>query len=338
MTADGRLLLGVDGGNTKSIALVAREDGTVVGAARTLIRADIHAVPVDQAIAALLGVAGDALAGAGPRGSSPTAAFSLAGADWPEDVALLERRLAERFPGPTVVNDAIGALRAAVPGGPGVVVVCGTGAATGARGPDGRTWHSSFWQEPQGAHELGVRALQAIYRAELGIDPPTELTARLLEATGEPNVESLLHHRTGRDVDGRRDAGVYATLLLDAAEAGDATALEIVRAQGASLGETAAAAARRVGIPRGDAFALALTGGVFRHRGRALAEATVAAVRRRAPSVEIVMPTLEPAVGALLLAFDAAGIPIDAGLEARLRASLPPADLYDTHPAATAAG
>ena len=66
-----------------------------------------------------------------------------------------------------IVNDAMGALRAGSPDGTGVVVACGTGAAVGARHPDGRIWHSSFWQEVQGADELSLSALRAVYRAEL---------------------------------------------------------------------------------------------------------------------------------------------------------------------------
>jgi hypothetical protein len=97
------------------------------------------------------------------------------------------------------------------------------------------------------------------------------------------------------------------------------------------LGATALAAARRVGIDD-DVFALALAGGVFRHPGRLLAQSAVEAVERGGGRIELVRPDLEPAVGALLLAFDRAGIAVDAAVEARLRATLPPAHLYDTHP------
>ena len=148
--ADDRVLLGVDGGNTKTIALAARPDGTVVGAGRVTESADPYAVGLERASAVIVAAGTEALgqAGAPPVGR---AAFSLAGADWPEDVEELGGILGIRWPDCLVVNDGIGALRAAVPEGPGVVVALGTGAATGARGTDGRTWHSSFWQEPQGA-------------------------------------------------------------------------------------------------------------------------------------------------------------------------------------------
>lgn len=334
MTA-GPILLGVDGGNTKTVAVVAAVDGTILGGARILRTSDIYAVAPDVAVAIHHEVADAALASAAldPDAVSVWAAFSLAGADWPEDIALLERSLRLRWPGAPVVNDAIGALRAAVPAGPGVVVVCGTGAATGARGPDGRTWHTSFWQEPQGGYELGVRALRSIYRADLGIDRPTLLTARILAATGEPSVESLLHHASGREVADRRDPAALAWIVLEAADAGDAAALAIVTQQGVELGRTALAAARRVGIEPADPFGLALTGGVLRHPGSGLRDAIVRTVVDGAPRVELLGPPPEPAAGALLLAFDAAGIAVDGPLLGRIRLGLEAVDLFDTHPA-----
>jgi len=340
------ILLGVDGGNTKTIAVAAEPDGTIIGTARVVRGSDIHAVPVDTAIGVYDGATAEALrqADAAPRaGSRPAsdprivAAFSLAGADWPEDVALLSSRLTRRWPGAVVVNDAIGALRAAVPTGAGVVVVCGTGTATGARGPDGRTWHSGFWQEVQGGHELGVRTLQAIYRAELGIDAPTRLTGAVLAATGEPDVEALLHHATGREVVDRRDPAVLAPVLLEVADAGDAAAVAIVERHGTALGRMAVAAARRVGIGPDDPFDLALAGGVLRGRRGRFRDAIVAAVVAAAPATRVVEPALEPAAGALLLAFDAAGFETGPDVVARVRDGLG-VELFDTAPDASGGG
>jgi N-acetylglucosamine kinase-like BadF-type ATPase len=331
MGAAPGLLLGVDGGNTKAIALVARPDGTILAAERLLACSDIYAVPVDVALGVLEGVAEAALAAAGAHAEARVvAAFSLAGADWPEDFALLEDRLSRRWPAPLVVNDAIGALRATIPEGPGVVVACGTGTATGARGPDGSTWHSSFWQGPQGAHELGSMALRAVYRADLGIEPPTLLTERVLAATGERDVAAVLHAATARDGTARRDPAWLAPVLLDTAGAGDAVATGLLRRHGEELGQTALAAARRVGIDPAARFTLALTGGVLRHPGSGLRDAVVATVRAAAPAVVVAESSLEPAVGALLLAFDRAGIAVDRTVEARVRATLPPSELFDT--------
>jgi N-acetylglucosamine kinase-like BadF-type ATPase len=331
------LLLGVDGGNTKTIAIVATRDGRVIGSGRSLGTADIHATTFDVAMGRIAGAVDVALRAAGVRHDgtkSPaiaTAAFSLAGADWPEDVDELRARLSGTWPAQVVVNDAIGALRATIPHGPGVVVVCGTGAATGARGPEGRTWHTSFWQEPQGARELGEKTLRAIARADLGIDSPTRLTELVLAALDAPDVETVLHRRTRRGPHRWTEPAILAPLLLDAAEDGDATAMAIVRAHGEALGIYALAAARRVGATTAE-LAVALAGGVFRHPGALHRQAMLAAVRRGAPLAHEVRRDLEPVAGALLLAFDAAAIDVDGDVAARLHATLPEAALYETHP------
>ncbi len=335
MTRSPTVLLGVDGGNTKTVAFAAGTDGTILGSARVFMSGDLYAVTPDAALALHHQVAEQAcaMAGVAPDDSgSVSAAFSLAGADWPEDVALLEAGLRGRWPAATVVNDALGALRVAIPDGPGVVVVCGTGAATGARGKDGRTWHTSFWQEPQGAWELGVRTLQAVYRAELGIDGSTELTRKVLGATGEPDVEALLHHASGREVVGRRDPASLAWILLDTAEAGDPTATAIVASQGEQLGRWALAAARRVGLGPSDSFGLAMTGGVIRHPATILRDAIARTVLAGAPRATIRGSTSEPAAGALLLAFDAAGLPVDAAILDRIETGIGASGLVDTHP------
>jgi N-acetylglucosamine kinase-like BadF-type ATPase len=323
------LYLGVDGGNSKTVAVVARDDGTVVGTERVVRNGDIHRVGLEAAVAVHREAVEAALAAAGARPADLDAAIlSLAGADWPEDVAELEAAHRAWLPGARVVNDAIGALRATIPDGPGVVVATGTGTATGARGPSGETWHSSFWQEPQGAHALAVQSLQAVYAAELGIAPPTELTGAVLAATGAPDVETVLH-RQSRRVDRWRDVDMLAPVLLDVAADGDPTARAIVRDHGASLGRTAIAAARRVGMGS-DPFGLAPAGGLFRHPAPQLRDALVATVRADFPQVELVRAELEPAVGALLLAFDSAGLAVKGEREERLLGTLPASALYET--------
>ncbi len=338
----GGCVLGVDGGNSKTIALVARRDGTVVGAARGGcgdiydsisaygdIPEDAQAEAALQTIAATIQRALDA-AGATPADLA-AAAFSMAGADWPEDIAFLQRALEQRGFGRriTVVNDAIGALYAGSPDGTGVAVVCGTGAATGARGPDGRLWHTSHWQEPQGAEELGRRALRAVYRADLGIDPPTSLTARILDAYEQSSVEEVLHLFTSRLGPWPGNAGQLARVLLDEAERGDATARRIVEVHGAALGDYALAAARRVGIAE-TPFTLVLAGGVLRHPSPLLSAALVARVRAASPGVQPVDSRFEPAVGTLFMALEQAGVSVDEALVERLLPTLPPAALYAT--------
>jgi len=323
--------LGVDGGNTKTIALVARPDGTIAGAGRGGC-GDIYGQNgPDGAIAEIRRAVQAALAAAGAQEHELVAGgFSLAGADWPEDFALFEAELGRLGFGRTitVVNDALGALRAGAPGGVGVSLVCGTGIAIGARAADGRIWHGSFWLESLGAYELGRRMLRAILRAELAIEPPTALTARVLEHYGHAGVEQVLHAHTARGVPAP-DVGRLARVLLDEAARGDPTAYRIATEQGRAMGDYALAAARQVGL-LGTPFTLVLAGGVLRHPARLLAETLTARVREAAPDVQVVDSRFEPAVGALFLALDAAGVAIDQPLLARLAPTLPPPAFFAT--------
>ena len=336
-----RYVLGVDGGNTKTIALVAALDGTIVGAGRGGC-GDIYNAPVsgtnwpDPAAAAIANIefavesalqmahiyATDLLAGV----------FSLAGADWPEDFALLNAAMRVRGYGRTISiqNDAMGVLHAGVANNVGVSVVCGTGGATGARGPDGRMWHSSFWQDQaQGASQISSLALEAVVRSELGIDPPTTLKQRFLEYFELESVEQVLHLFTARPQNQFSGIGGMAPFLLDEAAAGDAAARKIVLEHGRALGEYARVAAHKVGI-EGSVFPLVLAGGVLRHPSTLLPDAIVERVRITSPDVRPTRSRFEPVIGALFTALEAGGVTIDDALFGRLVPTIPPSDLFAT--------
>ncbi len=255
--------------------------------------------------------------------------FCLAGADWPEDHELLSGTLTARGYGRIVAvsNDAIGALRAGTPDGVGVIVTCGTGVATGARNAAGVAWHSGFWQEPMGGQEIGRLALWAVFRAELGIDPPTSMTTEILAQTQSATVEALLR-RLFRRPDGLSVVEVsrLAPLVLGAAAAGDAAALAIVRDHGSRLAQYAIVAAGRVGLDLATA-PVVLNGGVFRHESSVLVDALTTALP---PGTRVVRSRHEPASGALLLALEQLGVPISPQVQARLRETGPPSSFFAT--------
>src|ERR1700722_11314925 len=104
-------VVGVDGGNSKTVALAVTVEGDVVGIGRSGC-ADMYWS--DHAVAAIR----EAVA---QTGAEPTSlAFSLAGADWPEDFDYLREQLGDLAPQVVIVNDAMGALRAATLDGLGV--------------------------------------------------------------------------------------------------------------------------------------------------------------------------------------------------------------------------
>ncbi len=334
-------VLGVDGGNTKTIALVAALDGTIVGSGRggcgDIYNAESPDEP-DTAVAAIANIeyaVTSALRAAGVEAADlAVGIFNMAGADWPEDIALLRDAMQARGFGRaiTVQNDALGVLHAALSGNIGVSVICGSGGATGARAPDGRTWHSSFWQDQaQGSFHLGQRTLDAVYRSALGIEPPTTLTPRILAFFHAQTVEEVLHLFTARVRPKHRDLHIdqLTPILLDEAQAGDLVARSVVLEHGRALGNYALAAARKVGI-EGTAFSLVLAGGVLRHPSPLLADTIIDTVRRTSPQVRPTRARFEPIIGVLLSALEEAGVVINDAVMERLVPTIPAPELFVT--------
>ena len=327
------LVLGVDGGNTKTIAIVASADGSVVGAGRAGCSDIYNAEDEATALGAIRSAVNDALDAASASAADLTVgAFSLAGADWSEDIELLESAVQGfGFGNQTlVVNDAIGALRAGTPDGVGVGVACGTGIAIGARNAEGKIWYSGHWPVAAGGAELGWQALRAVYGAELGLARDTSLTEGILEFFEAESVEAVLHGTTARGTtwNAQRQAKL-APVLLDKAALGDDVALEIAVQAAARHADAALAAANAVGL-RDRPFRLVLNGGVLRHPSGLLERAIRERVQEMAPAVETVHDPPEPVVGAVLLALDLAHGKSGALALERLLATLPGQELFAT--------
>lgn len=299
-------MLAVDGGNTKTLAAVADASGRTHGAGSAGTSDIYNAATPDAAIGAIEAAVADALDAAGIGAAEVEAAvFSLAGADWPEDFALLTHALRERLAlavAPVVVNDALGALRGGSPDWTGIAVVSGTYNAVGARHPDGRVFHLGFWPDAAGGRELGREGLRAVYRAAIDMGPATALSERALALYGAGDAIDLLHEFTRRGGLEEHAVDRFAPVVLDAADDGDAVARAIVADKGRVLGRQGRACAEQLGLPL-DGACVVLAGGVFGHPTDRLADAAMAEL----PGAVAVRHPAPPIAGALLLAFDRIG-------------------------------
>jgi N-acetylglucosamine kinase-like BadF-type ATPase len=316
-------VLAVDGGNTKTIAVVADAGGRALGAGRGGCSDIYNAASPAAAIEAIAAAVEEALARADVTAPDvEAAAFSLAGADWPEDFTLLEHALRERLglpEPPLVVNDALGALRAGSPDWTGVAIVSGTHNAIGARHPDGRVFHLGFWPDGAGGRAIGNAGLRAVYHAALGMGPATTLTESALALYEAADAIALLHEFTRRGGLAKSEVDRLAPVVLDAADAGDAVAQAIVADKGSVLGRQGRATAERLGLPPAGTR-IVLIGGVFAHPTERLADATMAEL----PGAIPIRPLVPAVTGALLLALDRLGVEADAGAVA---AGLPSGEL-----------
>ena len=316
------LVLGVDGGGSKTHALVTDARGEVLGFASSG-RSNWEDAELEAAGAALAEAVGGALAAAQVApGELAASAFGLAGLDWDSDRPMLGALVDPLgLGGPRrLENDSFIALRAGTSRPFGVVVIAGTGHVAAGRDPAGRTVRTlglgPMYGDFGSATDVAEEAVRAVADAYTGRGPATSLSRLLPPLAGCASAEQLLQ-RLSRGLVPLPEA---APLVLQEAEAGDPACRQIVLHAGASLGESAAVVARRLGLG-GQRFELVLAGGLFRSRNRLLEGALVDTMARQAPQAVPVHLTCRPVVGAALDALDLAGLPTDPGVRDRLVAS-----------------
>jgi N-acetylglucosamine kinase-like BadF-type ATPase len=317
-----RAVLGVDGGGSKTHALVADERGEVLGFASSG-RSNWEDTGLEAAGAALAEAIGGALAAAQvPPGALAASAFGLAGLDWDPDRPMLGALLDPLgLAGPRrLENDSFIALRAGASQPFGVVVIAGTGHVAAGRDPAGRTVRTlglgPMYGDFGSATDVAEEAVRAVADAYTGRGPATSLSRLLPPLAGCASAEQLLQ-RLSRGLVPLPEA---APLVLQEAEAGDPACRQIVLHAGASLGESAAVVARRLGLG-GQRFEMVMAGGLFRSRNRLLEGTLVDTMARQAPQAVPVHLTCRPVVGAALDALDLAGLPTDPGVRDRMVAS-----------------
>ena len=318
------LVLGVDGGGSKTHAVVADERGEPLGFASSG-RSNWEDAGLAGARAALETAVRGALAVAGARPDDLAAsAFGLAGLDWDDDRPMLAALLDPLgIGGPRKLdNDAFIALRAGTSRPFGVVVVAGTGTVAAGRDPAGRTFRTfglgPMYGDFGSATEVAEEAVHAVAVAHTGQGPATSLSALLPPLAGCSSPVELLR-RLSRGAVRMPSA---APLVLREAAAGDPACRAIVVRAGTALGESAALVARRLGM-EGTAFELVMAGGLFRGRSRLL-EATLAGVLHRvAPRAAPVRLACKPVVGAVMEALELAGVAAGPGVRERLAAAFP---------------
>jgi N-acetylglucosamine kinase-like BadF-type ATPase len=323
-------LVGVDGGTTKTIALVANEHGQILGSARGG-GSNWTGEDVEIPMAVVIHTVQVALNHAGLRGEDiQLGVFSLAGADWPEDhtrreAVLSKAAIAQRV---IVKNDSFGGLRAGISRPYGMVIAAGTGLNAAVIAPDGREWAFGYYETYGGANTIANEAFAAVLRAEDGRDGPTLLTALVLRKLDFPTVEALLRASILRKI----DHGAFLSLcpcVFDAALEGDSAAEQILLRQGRGLAEYVAAMVRRFGM-RDLEFDVVLAGSVFKGRGPLLIDTVTQEVHRAAPRAVIVRPQFEPVVGSLLMAYDAVQLPVTNEMYQILGKSVPAKEFFDT--------
>jgi N-acetylglucosamine kinase-like BadF-type ATPase len=312
------VVLGVDGGNSKTELLAASLDGDLVAQARGPGN-NAHFVGVD----ATVGFLGRLVAEVGLEAPAAHGVFYLCGVDVPADREVLAAALERTswLGHASVDNDVFGLLRAGTDEGDAVAVVCGAGINCAGRSADGRVarypslgWESGDWG---GSVMLGRDVLFLAARAEDGRGEPTVLSDLVGEHFGLPVAE------VGEAVRYRRipvaRLGDLAPGVVRAAEGGDVVARRLVDRLADEVVLMARRALADLGLTERPVRVL-LGGGMLRAGSGILYEEVVARLARAAPHARPAAVTEPPALGAALDALDAAGATPAAA--ARLRAAV----------------
>ena len=305
----------IDGGSTKTDAVLVSRDGAVL--ARTRVGPSNHQlIGVDG----MLGVLGDAVSELAyhahlPSGRLPFAdvgVYCLAGVDLPVDEETLVPAIEERgwSMRSIVRNDTFAVSRAGTSATWGIGVVCGTGVNCAAVGPDGASVRFPALAElsgdfAPGGSWLGVRALGLALRAADGRGGDTTLRALVPAHFGQPDAEAVLTAVYTGAISYNR-LFELAPVLFDAAAHGDRLAREAADTLADEIVAFVRAAIRRLDL-EGEAVEVVLGGGVFDTDDQGFQTRVSDGVKAVAPWAVLVHLDAPPVLGAALLGLDALG-------------------------------
>ncbi len=297
-------VLGIDGGGTSTVCLLADGDG------QTLAQAEAPASnhrksDLREACAAIAAGVAAVLDKATTQPRVVAACAGLAGVDTTDDAAQLRRALSEFIPTKQlrVVNDGEIAIHGALEDEPGVLVISGTGSIVWATAADGRRVRVGGWDyvlsDEGSGYSIGLRMLRAVAAAHDGRTPPTALTDAVLCAFRVSGFDQLLDVTYDGLLTPQRIASL-APLADTHAAAGDVVAARLIDEAAKDLVQLSADAAHLAGLMDND-VPVVLAGGVLLANGR-FAERFRALLNEALPRARFVRPHHSPAEGAVLLA------------------------------------
>jgi glucosamine kinase len=258
------IFLGIDGGGSKTSCVIGDEKsvlGTGAGAGSNVVR--VGERQARESLGAAIRQA-CATANVSPARIEKTC-VGIAGGARPEIAGVVRRLVSEFVSGEIeVVGDMVIAMEAAFGSGPGVIVIAGTGSIAYGRNSKGEIARAGGWgfaiSDEGSGHWIGRSAVAASMRLydETGTES-TSLLASIMKSWGVTTREQLV---VAANAAPPPDFAALLPAILSAADAGDATAREVLTRAGAEL-----AALAKIVIERlfGDAESVpvAVSGGVF---------------------------------------------------------------------------
>ncbi|HVW10861.1 MAG TPA: BadF/BadG/BcrA/BcrD ATPase family protein [Bryobacteraceae bacterium] len=300
--------LGVDGGQTSTVAVIGDESGGIAGWATA---GPCNHVGASEGRAKFLRVMKQCLSQAAARagfdaGTRPhfkAACLGMSGG--PDDKAALLAELidADRL---NVTHDAKIALAGALEGEPGIIVIAGTGSIAYGENAHGEAARAGGWGyiygDEGGGFDIARQAVRSVLREHEGWGPRTALSPAVIELTGATDANDALHRLYTTEWPRSRVAEMAMAVDRIASE-GDPIAADILRQAAQQLALLAASVRRQLWGE--GAVRIAHVGGVFQSEILLDRFRTLILLDGEA---ETEAPRHGPAAGALILAYRLAGL------------------------------
>jgi len=287
--------LALDVGGTKTDYVLADEtrelartrSGTIK---RMRVDAGIAIANLDAALTELTSLSGISMQ------SITRTCIGTAGETVPLVTDFLRASFATRVSGELIlVGDVEIALDAAFQGGPGVLVLAGTGSNVAARAADGSLTTAGGWgpalADQGSGHRIGLQALRATFLAR-DEGRPTQLLDQILAFWNLTSIDALVEYAN------RIPAPDFSTLteiVLRCANTGDAVAKAVLQQEGEDLAYLVRIILLRLNPPPP---AIAFAGSIM-HKVLPVREALIAVVHSEFPTIQTLDGVIDPIAGAV---------------------------------------
>lgn len=237
-----KIVIGVDGGGTKTQGILYSEDGQSLSGAM-VGGSNPHSNPEEKVREALHSLVENLARDAKVEiGDIDGICLGMAGVDRPADKAFIERlmreRIGEKMP-LLIVNDAVVAMVAVLGRLHGILVIAGTGSiCLGFNAEKGEQARAGGWghilADEGSGYIIGLGALKAIIHAHDKRSPETPLTVRVLKELNLASPTDIIGWLyMGKN--GKTEVAALAPLVHEEAAKGDPVSLRILDEQAGEL-------------------------------------------------------------------------------------------------------
>lgn len=300
------IFLGVDGGGTKTQAVLLDENGQIIGEGVAGASNPLR-VGIETALANIFTAIENACDAAN-RSRSDIAAIvcGLAGVRRADLRASIKRRIAQnyRLKAIEVTTDAEIALYGVNPGKAGLVLIAGTGSVCLGKNDKGEKAVAGGWGplagDEGGGAGIARRALQSIAKASDGRGISTVLSEYAVEYFRALSADDLTVAIYSPQMDNARIAGFALFVVKAAQEDNDTIAVNILNEAGFELGLAANAVINKLNLNR-KKFPVGYVGSIF-NAGKFITDSIMKTIHQTAPKAFLTEPKLFPANAAAEMA------------------------------------